>query len=75
MPRLTGLELAAQLHAACPDLPVILYTGYSENISPEQLAAAGVRALVKKPIDPPGLLALLRRHMPAREGMINAAAE
>ena len=75
MPRLTGLELAAQLHGACPDLPVILYTGYSENISAEQLAAAGVRALVKKPIDPPGLLALLRRHLPAREGVARVAAQ
>jgi PAS domain S-box-containing protein len=75
MPRLTGLELADQLLSARPNLPIILYTGYSENISSEQLSRAGVRAIVKKPIDPPGLLALLRRHLPAQEGVVKAAAD
>jgi PAS domain S-box-containing protein len=63
MPRLTGLQLADDLLAARPGLPVILYTGYSENITSEQLDRAGVRAIVKKPIDPSALLAILRRHL------------
>jgi PAS domain S-box-containing protein len=63
MPKLTGLQLAGELLAARPDLPVVLYTGYSENITGEQLERAGVRAIVKKPIDPPALLAILRRHL------------
>ncbi len=67
MPKLTGLELAGRLAAARPGLPVILYTGYSENLRSEQLIQARVQAVVKKPIDPPALLALLRRHLPARD--------
>lgn len=51
MPRMTGLELAGQLLALRPDLPVILYTGYSEDLSEEQITSVGVRALIKKPVD------------------------
>jgi CheY-like chemotaxis protein len=63
MPRLTGLQLAGALVSVRPDLPVILYTGYSENITSEQVERAGIRAVVKKPIDPPVLLAILRKHL------------
>jgi CheY-like chemotaxis protein len=63
MPKLTGLELAGELRGLRPDVPVILYTGYSENIGSEQLAQAGVQALVKKPIDPPALFTVLRKHL------------
>ena len=31
----------------------------------EQVTRAGVRAVVKKPIDPPALLAILRQHLSA----------
>lgn len=51
MPRMTGLELAGHLRAIRSDLPVILYTGYSENLSEEQTKSAGIRALIKKPVD------------------------
>jgi PAS domain S-box-containing protein len=67
MPKLTGLELAGRLRAARPDLPVVLYTGHSDSIEPDQVSRAGVRAVVRKPIDPPGLLAVLRKHLPEPE--------
>jgi CheY-like chemotaxis protein len=51
MPRMTGMELAQQLLKLRPGLPVILYTGYSEGISEEQVLGAGIRALVTKPVD------------------------
>lgn len=66
MPRMTGLELARVLARLRPGLPVILYTGYGENLAQEQLEAAGVHALVKKPVDPGELLALLKTCLPAR---------
>src|SRR5262249_34796463 len=66
MPKLTGLELAAELSTTCPQVPVILYTGYSESLSSEQLDRAHVRALVRKPIEPDALLHLLRSHLPAK---------
>jgi PAS domain S-box-containing protein len=51
MPGMTGLEAAAQLTKLRPEIPVILYTGYSEQVSRARLAAAGVRALLRKPVD------------------------
>jgi CheY-like chemotaxis protein len=63
MPRITGLELARQIHGIRPGTPVILYTGYGEDIGEAQLAAAGVRALARKPVEPAELFALLKTHL------------
>jgi PAS domain S-box-containing protein len=63
MPRITGLELARQIRAIRPGTPVILYTGYGEDIAEAELAVAGVRALAKKPVEPAELLALLTTHL------------
>ena len=64
MPRMTGLELARELLAIRPELPVVLYTGYADGVMDAQVQAAGVRALLKKPVEPAQLLALLRAHLP-----------
>jgi CheY-like chemotaxis protein len=63
MPRMTGLELARELLAIRRDLPVILYTGYGEGIAQEKTAAAGICALLKKPVEPQALFALLKAHL------------
>ncbi len=60
MPRMTGLELARRLTGRRPSLPVLLYTGYAENIDAALLARAGVRTLLRKPVEPEELLARLR---------------
>ena len=70
MPRLTGLELARQIHDVRPGTPVILYTGYGEEISDAQLAAAGVRALARKPVEPAELLQLLKTHLIQRGNVL-----
>jgi CheY-like chemotaxis protein len=64
MPKLTGLELACKLTELRPGLPVILYTGYSEDLAHEDLARCGVCALVKKPLDPAVLMSALRANLP-----------
>jgi CheY-like chemotaxis protein len=63
MPRMTGLELACHLCAVRADLPVILYSGYTDLIEEDKLSACGVAALVHKPVDPDALRALLARHL------------
>jgi len=63
MPLLTGLELARQIHRIRAGTPVILYTGYGEEISQEQLAAARVRALARKPVEPSELFSLIKSHL------------
>jgi PAS domain S-box-containing protein len=68
MPRMTGLELARELTAIRPELPVILYTGYSDGVGETDIRSAGVRALVRKPVEPAQLLALLRAYLPRAAG-------
>ena len=63
MPGITGISLARELAAARPGLPVILYTGHSERITPRDLDAAGVSALVHKPVEPELLYGLLKTHL------------
>ena len=63
MPRMTGLELAQRLTTERPELPVILCTGFSEDIGSDELSRHGVAALLKKPIEPASLVALLRSHL------------
>jgi len=50
MPELTGLETAKEMLAIRSDLPIILYTGYSETASPEQASQVGIRKFLYKPI-------------------------
>ena len=63
MPGMTGLELARELHASRPGLPVVLYTGYGDGITATDVEHAGVVALVRKPIDTPALLTVLSKHL------------
>jgi PAS domain S-box-containing protein len=50
MPHLTGLSLAGKLLNLLPSLPIIICTGFSEAITPEIAADAGIRAFLSKPI-------------------------
>lgn len=50
MPHLTGLQLAGQLREIRPDLPVILCTGFSENIDEMNFKSQGVSDFLMKPI-------------------------
>ena len=49
MPRMTGLDLASLLLERRPDLPILLTSGYSGSLDPEELARLGIRELVGKP--------------------------
>ena len=64
MPRRTGIELARRLTLQRPELPVLLHTGYGEDLAPDVLARSGVTALLRKPVDPGEMLALVERHLP-----------
>ena len=50
MPHLGGLDFARAVHALRPDLPILLATGFVEDIPPEDLAAAGVASTARKPL-------------------------
>ncbi len=50
MPGITGIELARELMKIRPDIPLILCTGFSEDISEEEVKSLGFREYIKKPI-------------------------
>jgi CheY-like chemotaxis protein len=63
MPGTTGFELARDLIARRPGLPVILYTGHGDRITQRDVEAAGIRALLHKPVEPDMLYGLLKQHL------------
>ncbi len=50
MPRMSGADLARELLAIRPDIPIILVTGYSTAISKESARAIGIKAFLMKPL-------------------------
>ncbi len=50
MPHMTGDVLAKKILDIRPDMPIIMCTGFSENISRERVKELGVKALVMKPM-------------------------
>jgi CheY-like chemotaxis protein len=50
MPNMTGDKLAAELIKIRQDIPVILCTGFSEIVSPENAATLGIRGFLMKPV-------------------------
>ncbi len=59
MPGITGVSLAREIAAARPGLPVLLYTGNTDRVERRELEAAGVRALLQKPVEPDALYEVL----------------
>lgn len=53
MPGLTGLETARRLRAGGAAMPILLYTGYSADISEAVVRQAGLQGLLRKPVDIP----------------------
>jgi len=51
MPGLTGVDLTREVLQIRPTLPVILCTGYSESVSPDEAKKAGVCEYMLKPPD------------------------
>lgn len=50
MPNLVGTELTRKIINIRPNLPVILITGFSHNLLPEDAKKIGIRKLVMKPL-------------------------
>ena len=50
MPQINGLELAKNMIRIRADIPIILCTGFSGKIKPEIAEAAGIKAVLMKPL-------------------------
>jgi len=63
MPGMNGLELVEKLRALAPDLPVIIYSGYIEEIPRSRLEELGLDEPMRKPVDPDRLYVALERFL------------
>ena len=61
MPHMTGKELAKELMSIRPDIPIILCTGFSEQIDEKKAEEMGIRAYVMKPVVMRGLAKTIRK--------------
>ncbi|MBU2552575.1 MAG: cache domain-containing protein [Proteobacteria bacterium] len=50
MPNVTGFDLAFQAISTRPDIPVILCTGYSQQVEVEAALSAGIKRFMLKPL-------------------------
>jgi CheY-like chemotaxis protein len=51
MPGLDGIELAAWVREHRPRLPVLLFSGYLEDLSPDMAQRTGLEGVLRKPDD------------------------
>jgi len=67
MPEMTGDVLTKEVMKIRPDIPIILCTGYSENISEEKAKALGVGAYVMKPVSTSEMAETIRNVLDDRD--------
>jgi DNA-binding NtrC family response regulator len=68
MPGLTGLELAKQVFALRPELPVVLTTGFGGDTVPDAMTSANIRKVLQKPLTPQGVAATVHDILQGRNG-------
>ena len=61
MPGMTGVALAQAVTQLRPGFPVLLCTGFSDDLREDEIAAAGIHSVLRKPLDPAELRANLDR--------------
>jgi PAS domain S-box-containing protein len=61
MPQMTGIELAQEIMAIRPDIPILLCTGCTENITQQKARSIGICEFIMKPLKINNLASTLRR--------------
>ncbi len=75
MPDLTGMRLAEKMLELRKDMPIILFTGYSETVSPQKAKAAGIAEFLYKPVVARDLAETVSRVLHARDRISAALPE
>ena len=57
MPDITGLTLASEIKSIRPDIPIILCTGFIDEIAPEKINSIGFDKIIYKPY---GIMELIK---------------
>ena len=63
MPGMTGLQLAEYMLACRPDMPILMCSGYSENISKEKVLSMKIKDYIEKPLNTAALLDAISKHI------------
>jgi PAS domain S-box-containing protein len=61
MPELTGDKLSEKILKVRPDMPIILWCGFSEDISEDMAIGMGIKEYIQKPVSPRNLLQIIRK--------------
>jgi CheY-like chemotaxis protein len=61
MPELTGDKLSEKILEIRPDMPIILWCGFSEDISEDTAVGMGIKKYIQKPVSPRDLLQSIRK--------------
>ncbi|MGC4074729.1 MAG: PAS domain S-box protein [Nibricoccus sp.] len=73
MPKMTGLDLAMEIFALRPELPVLLVSGFSGTWTPERVKSLGLRDLIAKPVSVEVLAVALRRALDEKPAIFSHA--
>lgn len=68
MPVMTGVELARLFFAIRPDIPVILYSGFTEQISEVEARNLGIREFLMKPLSLAKVAHIVRQVLDEKKG-------
>jgi CheY-like chemotaxis protein len=60
MPDLDGRETLLELRRLCPELPVVMVSGFGEDATTRRLASEEITAFVRKPYEPEHLIEAVR---------------
>ena len=66
MPEMTGVELAREILAIRPDMPVIMCTGFSYPVDADTARAAGIKAFAMKPLTKREIAKTIRKALDPR---------
>jgi DNA-binding NtrC family response regulator len=61
MPDTTGVDLARQMPAIRPGMPIVMSTGHSHLIDADAASAAGIKTFVMKPVTEGEIARTIRR--------------
>jgi len=61
MPKMTGINLAREIHEIRPDTRIVLCTGFSDEIDEKKVEGAGIREYILKPLDTRTIARIIRR--------------
>jgi DNA-binding NarL/FixJ family response regulator len=75
LPGMSGFDLVRKVKATCPEMPVIMITGYSSEQGKKEAAELGVFRYFQKPLDTEALLATVQAALYGRQELPSGAED